>query len=387
MTESAPQKAPANSRRVGPPVAALAIATLMGGAGAGFGYWLANSGMQTPWIAAWLRANGQGLNIWDLLALPVLTVLAIGAHELGHLTGGMLRGMRFLLLIFGPFQWYATPAGTRFKFVTNLGLMGGLAAALPKTRDTNLQRQLIALIVGGPLASVLLTLLAVLVMVSFPGRAAVYAAVTAILSLGIFLITAAPFKAGGLMSDGMQLIEVLRGKKAVEERIALLNLVSQSIAGIRPRDWDADMVATAREFRSEFPMRQIASWAQLLYRAMDEKDQPAIDDLAQKLAGSIDEYPNGFRQSIATELSLVSSLKSQLAEASAWAAKMRGGIVDESRRELALAALASLRGNSHQAQQHARMASKSLPHAMDPGVAALTRDQLMQFAVTRAPSP
>jgi hypothetical protein len=370
----------ANSKRARPPIAALAMATVMGGAGAGFGYWLATSAMRTPWLAAWITANSQGMSAWDILAFPVLVLLVLGTHELGHLTGGMLRGLRFLLLIVGPFQWYATPAGTRFKFVTHLGLMGGIAAALPKTRDANLKGPLLALIAGGPLASALLTLLAVLVMVSVPGRTAVYAATTAVLSLGIFLITAAPFKAGGMMSDGLQFIEVRRGRKAVQERIELLNLVSQSIAGIRPRDWDADMVATAREFRSEQPLRQIASWTQLLYRAMDEKDQPAIDSLAQKLAGSIDQYPDGFRQSIATELCLVSSLNSQLAEATAWAGKMQGGIVDKSRRELALAALASLKGDSQQAQQHAQLAIKSLPRAMDPGVAVLTRDQLSPFA-------
>lgn len=52
---------------------------------------------------------------WDVLALPFLILIVLATHEIGHLVGGLSQGMRFLMLIVGPFSWHASVAGPRFE--------------------------------------------------------------------------------------------------------------------------------------------------------------------------------------------------------------------------------------------------------------------------------
>ena len=145
---------------------ALLAALLMGGAGAACGFLMAKFGMEMPLV----RASLKTLSAWDLLMLPVLIVVVLAVHEAGHLAGGMSRGMRFLLFIAGPFGLVRTQEGIRFRWFFNLGTLGGIAAALPKSGQP-LKPQLARLIVGGPLASLLLAFVALGLFWLFEGRA------------------------------------------------------------------------------------------------------------------------------------------------------------------------------------------------------------------------
>lgn len=195
------------------PWKALVAALLMGGAGAASGFLLAKYGMDMPAV----RASLKSLSVWDLLMLPVLVVMVLAVHEAGHLAGGMGRGMRFLLFIAGPFGLVRTQEGIRFRWFFNLGTLGGLAAALPDPGRT-LRTQLVPMIAGGPLASLLLALAGMGLFLLSDGRLAAYGLVTMLLSAAIFLVTAAPFRAGGFMSDGMQLLQLRRDPGMVERR-------------------------------------------------------------------------------------------------------------------------------------------------------------------------
>ena len=93
---------------------------------------LGDSGLSETRLIQQLQQARTILTAWDVLALPVLGLIVLGTHEIGHVLGGLSQGMRFLMLIVGPFGWHATASGTRFQWNTNLGLMGGLAATLPR---------------------------------------------------------------------------------------------------------------------------------------------------------------------------------------------------------------------------------------------------------------
>jgi len=70
-----------------------------------------------------LAAAEDTLTGWDLLAIPILILIVLATHEIGHLLGGLSQGMRFLLLIVGPFGWHASVSGPRFEWNTNVALM------------------------------------------------------------------------------------------------------------------------------------------------------------------------------------------------------------------------------------------------------------------------
>jgi hypothetical protein len=265
--------------------------------------------------------------------------------------------------------------GVRFRWVTNLGLMGGVAATLPVRMD-NLRQQLIPMIAGGPLASLGLATLAGLLSVSVTGRIAGYAAIVELLSLAIFVATAIPFRAGGFMSDGMQLLEVRRGGASVIERADLIAVMATSLGGVRPRDWDAALMARLEAMNSAEPLRLLACWVMLLQRAMDCGDANQAAHYAKALADRIDDYPDGFRQSLHIELCLEAALRQDREAAEQHLARTKGGVTERSRLELARALVCALQGDVASTARHRDAGQKALRQAMDPGLALLTADQL-----------
>ena len=351
---------------------ALAMALAMGVAGAGFGFLLAKAGM--AFLPASLSL--KSLTPWDLLALPVIIVFVLAFHEAGHLAGGMSRGMRFLLFIAGPFGWVRGTDGVRFRWFFNLGTLGGVAAALP-VPSLPLKPQLTRLVVGGPLASLVLAVLAFAVFWWVPGRVGAYALITAGLSLSIFVVTAVPMRSGGFMSDGMQLLQLGRNPTMVERRARLLALMGQGLAGVRPRDYDRVALAHAQAITGEETMYDVGVWLCSYFSALDAGDVAAAQGWLDRIEPVVDDYPDGFRQSLAIELTLFEAVhRHRPDQARAWLARARGGVVDESRRRLADAALALGEGRPDEARTALTVARSKLGRSMDAGLVHLSHDQI-----------
>jgi hypothetical protein len=344
-----------------------------------------------PFIGSELTENRLVLKIaeanevktpWDLLAFPFLMLIVLGVHEIGHLIGGLSQGMRFLLLIVGPFGWHASVAGPRFEWNTNVALMGGLAATLPTETGASLRRQLLVMIAGGPLASLLLAIFAVAAIAYVDPRIAAYCLIVAATSFGIFLVTLIPTRAGGFMSDGMQLIDVWRGGTAVVERSALLRIIAQSMDGVRPRDWDPEALAELSRADSEDPTRRTGGLLYSYMWAMDGRRDADIAHYRALLESSVDEYPSGFRQSVHVELAIGAWLAGDTDAVRRHLAASKGGIVEKSRRLLAQAALARLEGRDEDCERDRLLALKALAKASDAGQQKLTEDQLAMLAPT-----
>lgn len=348
------------------------MAVVMGLAGAGFGILLAKAGMAFMPASASLKM----LTAWDLLALPVIIVFVLAFHEAGHLAGGMSRGMRFLLFIAGPFGWIRGRDGVRFRWFFNLGTLGGVAAAMPLP-DQPLKPQLTRLVVGGPLASLVLAALAFALFWWVPGRVGAYALVTAGLSLAIFAVTAVPMRSGGFMSDGMQLLQLQRQPAMVERRARLLALMGQGLAGLRPRDYDRESLEFAQAITGDEAVYDVGVWLYSYFAALDAGDVAAAEAFLGRVEPLFDDYPDGFRQSIAIELALFEALhRHRLDVARGWLARARGGVVDASRRQLAEAAVAVREGRREDALAALAVAEAKLGSSMDAGASHLSADQV-----------
>lgn len=340
--------------------------------GAVVGYLVAKGGMSmVP-----LRDSLQVLSAWDLLALPLVWLFVIAVHEGGHLAGGLSRGMRFLLLIVGPLGWVRAGERVEFRTYFNLGTLGGVAAALPDTTRP-LKPQLRRLIVGGPLASLLLAGLCAVVFVLGEGRVAAYALATGLLSALIFAVTALPMRTGGFMSDGMQLLQLSRDPGMVERRARLIGLVGMSLAGSRPRELDPAILAQAQALTGDEVMYDIGVWQYSAHRAWDQDDRDGAGAWLDRIAAVFDQYPDGFRQSLAVELALYAAWhRRDLATARDWMGRGKGGVVDATRRALAEAAVALLQGEPDAASGALVAARRMLSRGMDPGLAKLSADQI-----------
>lgn len=339
----------------------------------------------TPLFSPFIGSLRESSRPLDLLFIIPILLLVIFVHELGHMAGGMVRGMRFLLLIVGPFQWAQSVTGISFTWNLNPSLMGGLAAAVPN-RQRSLLPQLLGMVLGGPLASLLLGGSAI-VTVSLlngylPDRPLNLILLTGLFSLLIFLATAIPSRVGGMQSDGWQLIELLRGGAAVLERQLIIEIMAASLAGERPRDWDQETIAQLEQLESRDPLRRIAASLQVLYHYWDRGQYERVEPLMDWIDKHLEHYPDGFRQAVHLELALL-SLDSNVGSTghSCFAAERHmtaaaGGIVDPARRQLLAAAVALREGRFDEVQLAIIEARRVLPRGMDPGINLFTADQL-----------
>ncbi len=351
---------------------ALLMVLLLAGSGAAVGFLVAKFGVEMPFV----RTRLAGLSGWDLLVMPLLYLLVIGVHEGGHVLGGLSRGMRFLLFIVGPLQWSRGGSGIHFSWAFNLGTLGGVAACTPDPVRPA-RPQLLRLVAGGPLASLLLALLCFALATLSTGRPGAYALLTGALSLLIFSLTAVPMRAGGFMSDGMQFVELLRGGRGVEERNVLMALMAQSLAGVRPAQLDQRLLKEALAFADPEPLRKVAA---RLYAFLHAWDAGQLDVAAEHrtwLGEHIRDYPDGFRQSLAIELALFAALEdSDQVRAREWLRQGRGGVVDASRRALAEVAVACLEDQLETAAASLQVAHHALPRGIDRGLAVFSADQI-----------
>ncbi|NDD62848.1 MAG: hypothetical protein EBZ36_02545 [Acidobacteria bacterium] len=291
----------------------------------------------------------------DLLFILPILLLVIFVHELGHLAGGILRGMSFLLLVVGPFQWTRGVSGIRFGWNLNPGMMGGLAAATPD-RQRPLLPQLLGLVLGGPLASLFLAVGSFLLGDRLDGRPAALLLMTGLFSLAIFLVTALPFRAGGMQTDGWQLIEISRGGDGVVERQLILEIMGASLTGERPRNWNAEIIDRLENLVSREPLRNIAARILALYYHWDRGEQAQVESLAAWLNEHVAEYPAGFRQAIHVDLALLALDSEAGSEAASPAvidrhvAAAAGGMVEPARRKLLAAKLAFRDGRLDEAR-------------------------------------
>jgi hypothetical protein len=204
-------------------------------------------------LGRWAKQSGPLPAIDPLIllaALPLAAFFVILWHEAGHLLGGRLGGFRPRLLGVGPLlvRWHHGRAALELNRAWEL--WGGFASALPP-RDTpwdlpRLQRSLLLFTAGGPIASLLLALIAALLTLALPAPARIAAGVVALLSAAIALATLQPWGAGaGIVSDGGRLLMLRRGGPAIDRWSALMMLAGLNLDGVRPRDWPPALIAIA----------------------------------------------------------------------------------------------------------------------------------------------
>lgn len=179
-------------------------------------------------------------------ALPVVWLVVVGWHELGHVVGGWLIGGRFMLWVVGPFMLHRAPQGLRFGRNHSVNLGGGLAVCTPTDAALVTPARIAVMILGGPLSSLLLAVLTASLLAGPLGAVGAVAhnilALTASISGLIFVITLAPFMAGGFKSDGRRAWDLLKGDARSEQEAAFLLLTTTALGGVRPAHYEPELV-------------------------------------------------------------------------------------------------------------------------------------------------
>ena len=143
------------------------------------------------------------------------------------------------------------------------------------------------MIIGGPLASLVLTVgalwLAVL-LATGPGviplgrtLAQHLVIATAGVSLLIFLVTAYPGSGGGFKTDGRRVFDLLRGDHRSDQEAAMMLLSVAGMAGMRPRDYDPALVARAVAL-GDGSLFDLYGRITVYFHAADRRDWPAAQE-------------------------------------------------------------------------------------------------------------
>jgi hypothetical protein len=194
-------------------------------------------------------------NFWRLVTAVLLAILLTTAiHELGHLLAGKLVGLRFQLLVIGPLRLSREDGRLRLGWHRGSAIFNGLTGSIPSDNH-NLPRRLLVFTLGGPLASLIQTLLAGtlffrwradVVFINSVAWAAEGAALLAILGAVYFLSAIKPgSRYSGQPADGGRIVSLLRGGPQAERWCALAALYGADQQGQRPRDWDEKLVRQA----------------------------------------------------------------------------------------------------------------------------------------------
>ena len=322
-----------------------------------------------------------------VLALPAIWLLVVGWHEVGHLVGGWMTGGRFLLLVIGPVMVRRTPAGIRVMWNRNVNLSGGMAACLPLEPGRMTPRRAAVMILGGPVASMVLVVGALWLAAAIaaaagpvPSGLAIlqHATVaTAGLSLVIFFVTAFPGTAGGFKTDGKRVFDLLRGDRRSEQEAAVLALTTAGLAGVRPADYDPVLVARAVSL-GDGSLFDLYGNLTAYAHAADRGDWPVAQGyLDRVLAGEAQLVPY-VRDVVRCEYAwLLATTRAEAAVARAWLDSAGRIDFDPATRLRAEAAVLLAEGRLTEAATKAREGLHVLKHkSMSPVESPFTREAL-----------
>lgn len=222
--------------------------------------------------------------------------LVILIHELGHLVGGMLMGNEFSFLSVGPFKLQKEDGQYYFQFLTDMPALG-LALSLPTKVEGFKMRRLVT-ISGGPLASLVLAIGAfLLASIAAP----FFFKLLALMSASIFLMTAIPAKAGGMLTDGMQILMTLRNDEKGRQYGDFMHLFALDQKGTLPRDYPMSHLQPYEKEELE-DIYDIGFTQKLYHKAINEGDVEKAKKYISQLEENYTLYPPAFQIELLAEI-------------------------------------------------------------------------------------
>lgn len=331
----------------------------------------------------------------EVITMAILLVpaffIVVGIHEAGHALAGTLVNFDFRMYVVGPFMWDKEESGWKFKWNKNVNLAGGLVISLPTTKD-NLARRFSVYASGGPIFSLFLTLITLMVnhLITFLNTnnsvflhtIGSFFWLLSLLSLLIFILTALPFHAGGFYTDGARIIRFLRGGDTSRFEVLLLKILSSSSGGTRPRLLDEKELdeATALALKLKAPMG-VYLHAYYYQMALDHDNFDKAETHLKNYISEVENIPKGIQSAVwldATFFYAFARKDIQQAEYY-WSLFKPSAILPKSQIHACEAALHLLKGHRQLADNRIEAALKELENMIDRGVGIALREKLIQM--------
>ena len=192
----------------------------------------------------WFPADFEG-SVLALVAMPVLVVLSIVIHELGHLGAGLSVGFQFQSLQIGRYVW-----GRTLKVTRSAEKPGYFAGVVMFPADTAaLPLRASVFYAGGSLANLLTCALVLLSPWRNTPLSTVLIAASLLFGVGELL----PYRNELVTSDGLKLWTLFRKPAAGIRWVALMRLESDRLNGVMPEALSPEFIALATAFCDETP--------------------------------------------------------------------------------------------------------------------------------------
>lgn len=169
-------------------------------------------------------------------------IAGIFVHEMGHAVAALIVNFQVQSFTVGPVMLHREAAGLRFRR-THIKV-GGLVTIVPVgLRD--LGRRMLVVVVGGPASSFFFAALAWVAgrVVGEPFRSS-WMNPFSVVSGALGILSLIPMRSF-YRSDGAQIWDLLSSPVKAERHCALLAIAGAAKAGVRPRDWDRELITKA----------------------------------------------------------------------------------------------------------------------------------------------
>jgi len=282
-----------------------------------------------------LETEAQPLPVYVAAAIALFGFyVAICVHELGHLLGGKLVGLRFTLLVVGPMRWTRTGESLRFTWEKRLLLSCGFAQSVPDD-ERLLRERMMVMVAGGPAASLLFGLFSAKLWFNMPVPLEMPAEVLrvtfsllTVLSITFFLLTILPYRTKGISSDGSRLFQLARGGARAERWCHLARLSAFVYSPEPPSRWSEPLLRQILALQDGGVEALQAQWL-AYYWALDSGDLAAAERFLEEALPLCQIAPL-VRPALHLEAAYVSAaIRNQPVLARRWFSEAQGGALIE----------------------------------------------------------
>ncbi|SKB31082.1 M50 family metallopeptidase [Daejeonella lutea] len=331
------------------------------------------------------------VKMWMIVLFIPAFFLVIGIHEAGHAITGILQKFDFKMYVVGPFMWEKESGGWRFKWNKNVNTAGGMVICLP-TGSNNLANRFSLYALGGPFASLLLTITAYLLstMITFKygnsetsiGVAKYFLLMVSIFSCLIMLVTILPLQTGGFSSDGGRALRLLSGGDQARFEVLTLKIVSSSAGGIRPCLLDKSELEEAELLAMKTGAAMGVYISGVQHQA--EFDGGSLDKAEEYLLTYIenaDKIPDGLRNSVWLDAAFFYAFgRTDLEKSTIFWNKFQPSAMLAKAQILATeASILVLKAQNPEALEKIRASHEEIPNMMDKGVGIALVDKLNEL--------
>lgn len=291
---------------------------------------------------------------------------ALAVHEAGHLVAGRIMGFRFGFFAIGPVWLAREGASIRLRWNRLPAAWGGMALAYP-TDTRALAARMAFYAAGGPLASLALSVVAFWVGNSIPALTSLsrWAMVLALMSACVLVATVQPFGTGiGVRSDGGKVLLFAANRVKAKEEAAVVALMGLAAAGVRPREWSAELVRTAGAIRSPAALA-LGAMTLVLRHRLDQGNRLQAEAAVDALLGMYDASPALVRGDAAAEVAFyLAFFRRDVVEAKKFLKDAEPALTEQHRIFRADAAVRLRSSDAAGATRALRKAQAALEHAL-----------------------